>query len=253
MQSQELHRLLKLKDVNNRVFFAHCMTDGWVMQRLELLSATAIVVVGCLTVAGRCVRTGLLCSPLFCFAFVSLLRSVWLGVCLLVAHGCPCVRCTQAHGHPMAKWQLDACLGGVHVQVQCVCVSFERHPAAPVARPSTPPWLVRSWLCASLARGCLLRSVNLSGAFKWLVRGATATEANMACVERLQHYSSLPSEPDDAVAPPAVVAQWPSHSGVELTGVVMRYRPTHPAVLQDVTGECAFSSEGFSARTCAPC
>ncbi len=48
---------------------------------------------------------------------------------------------------------------------------------------------------------CVLGSVNLAGAFNWLIRTAITSEANMSCVERMQHYVALAPEEASLNAP----------------------------------------------------
>lgn len=58
----------------------------------------------------------------------------------------------------------------------------------------------------------------------------------LTSVERLAHYTSLPSEGPtqnpDYPRPP--VAQWPSRGEVVIKGLSMRYRQDLPLVLRDV-------------------
>lgn len=67
----------------------------------------------------------------------------------------------------------------------------------------------------------------------WFVRLYAGFSVNMASVERIDEYLSLPSENDGGVEPPAL---WPSEQGgIVVDKLSVRYSPELPLVLEDVS------------------
>jgi ATP-binding cassette, subfamily C (CFTR/MRP), member 1 len=114
-----------------------------------------------------------------------------------------------------------------------------------------------SWLGGSAAVSSLavMYAMGMTETFNWLIRVTTQAEAEMSRVERVLHYSQLPSEAplfpstasqdglhkasDDAEAvkrglidTPVV---WPNSGTVEFREVVMRYRSNLDPVLKGVS------------------
>jgi ATP-binding cassette subfamily C (CFTR/MRP) protein 1 len=69
-----------------------------------------------------------------------------------------------------------------------------------------------------------------------MVRQTSEAEANMNCVERMDEYSRLPSEPPEEEPEDArLPAGWPLKGAVEFQEVCLRYRPELPLVLDHVS------------------
>lgn len=114
-----------------------------------------------------------------------------------------------------------------------------------------------SWLGGSAAVSSLavMYAMGLTETFNWLIRVTTQAEAEMSRVERVLHYSQLPSEAplfsstvphdglhtgqDDREADKRglidVHASWPSSGRVDFRDVVMRYRSNLEPVLKGVS------------------
>lgn len=76
---------------------------------------------------------------------------------------------------------------------------------------------------------------------KYLEHGtnmASELETKMNAVERIIEYQQLPLESEHDTAPAIAVglpALWPEHGLLQVSGLNMRYRPTLPMVLKDLT------------------
>ncbi|KAG6898212.1 hypothetical protein C0992_003324 [Termitomyces sp. T32_za158] len=93
--------------------------------------------------------------------------------------------------------------------------------------------------------------LSVQQAFGWLVRQSAEVENNMNSVERIVHYAraveqEAPYESSDKKPP----SRWPAHGCVELTDVVLRYRPELPAVLKGISMTVAAGEKiGIVGRT----
>jgi ABC-type multidrug transport system fused ATPase/permease subunit len=86
-------------------------------------------------------------------------------------------------------------------------------------------------------------SLDLTGLLSWVIRQWSETEAGMVSVERVSEYAALPSEEDTV---PAARAQrqepppgWPRTGALRLEHLTMRYQPSMPLVLRDVSADIA--------------
>ncbi|GJE96593.1 ABC transporter [Phanerochaete sordida] len=78
--------------------------------------------------------------------------------------------------------------------------------------------------------------ISVQQAFGWMVRQSAEVENNMNSVERVIHYANaLAQEPPHALPAARPPAPWPAKGAVEMTGVVLRYRPELPDVLRGLT------------------
>lgn len=110
--------------------------------------------------------------------------------------------------------------------------------------------------------------IQLSGVFQYMVRLSAKVETMMTCVERLDHYCSLPSENDDDESDEGkrsttlshVVVEntktgarnssWPRQGAVDIKNLCVRYREDLPLVLNDVSVSIpAGSKMGVIGRT----
>ena len=86
-------------------------------------------------------------------------------------------------------------------------------------------------------------ALDLTGLLSWVVRQWSETEAGMVSVERVSEYAALPDEEDTAPQrakpspkpSPPPPAGWPSAGALRLEGVSMRYQPSMPLVLSNVS------------------
>ncbi|KAH9505171.1 Multidrug resistance-associated protein 4 [Bulinus truncatus] len=133
----------------------------------------------------------------------------------------------------------------------------DKHSEAWFLFLATSRWLaVRlDWLCAlfvtavtvcsvlaaeSMSAGLVGLSITytmtLMGMFQWGVRQSAEVENQMISVERVIEYSRLPQEADlestsDKKPPPS----WPQQGEITGSGVCLRYAPSGPLVLKDLT------------------
>ena len=82
-------------------------------------------------------------------------------------------------------------------------------------------------------------ALDLTGLLSWVVRQWSETEAGMVSVERVSEYAALPDEEETAPhgtkpahAPPA---GWPPAGALRLENVSVRYQPTMPLVMRNVS------------------
>ncbi|KAG6900220.1 hypothetical protein C0993_001289 [Termitomyces sp. T159_Od127] len=114
-------------------------------------------------------------------------------------------------------------------------------------------WAAAFYRASAPTRCCLTIIVILAllGNFGWLVRQVADVENNMNSVERVVHYAKAieqeaPHESPDEKLP----LKWPEQGRVELTDVVLRYRPELPAVLKGVSMNVAAGEKiGIVGRT----
>ncbi|VDK20820.1 unnamed protein product [Anisakis simplex] len=79
---------------------------------------------------------------------------------------------------------------------------------------------------------------QMSGIFQFAVRTQTELEAKMTSVERVAHYCNHVESEDNWETKkddPPVPSDWPSSGGIEFKNVKLRYRPSLPLALDDVT------------------
>ncbi|KAJ3531396.1 hypothetical protein NM688_g7581 [Phlebia brevispora] len=78
--------------------------------------------------------------------------------------------------------------------------------------------------------------ISVQQAFGWLVRQSAEVENNMNSVERIVHYAhELEQEAPHLLPDRTPSAPWPSKGQVEITSVVLRYRPGLPEVLKGLS------------------
>ncbi len=88
---------------------------------------------------------------------------------------------------------------------------------------------------SSLGAGFVGLSVTyalaITGAMNWAVRMVSQVESNLNSVERIEHYTRLPSERWAGARPPE---GWPSAGEVRFDKVTLRYRPDLPPVAREL-------------------
>ena len=82
-------------------------------------------------------------------------------------------------------------------------------------------------------------ALDLTGLLSWVVRQWSETEAGMVSVERVSEYAALPDEEETAPhrekPVPAPPAGWPTAGALRLENVSMRYQPSMPLVMRNVS------------------
>ena len=81
----------------------------------------------------------------------------------------------------------------------------------------------------------LIYALQITGLLQWTVRTFIETENNMTAVERLNHYCT--SIPKEKMSTKKIPADWPTHGGIQIKNLTMRYRPNLPLVLKGVNLE----------------
>jgi ABC-type multidrug transport system fused ATPase/permease subunit len=82
----------------------------------------------------------------------------------------------------------------------------------------------------------LTYGLTLTSAVSWGLRWFVDAESELASVERIVEYCSLPSEPA-AVIPDAVPQSWPAKGEVEFKHLVWSHRPELPPALDDFSAK----------------
>jgi ATP-binding cassette, subfamily C (CFTR/MRP), member 4 len=88
--------------------------------------------------------------------------------------------------------------------------------------------------------------IQLSGVFQYMVRLTAKVESQLTCVERILHYSQLPSEEEvestatnkaarNPMQATATDSRWPSKGAIEFKAVSVRYRKDTPDVLRNLS------------------
>jgi ABC-type multidrug transport system fused ATPase/permease subunit len=78
-------------------------------------------------------------------------------------------------------------------------------------------------------------SLGFTDSLLWLVRMHTLMEMEMNAVERVDEYMSIEEEPPAIVANNRPPASWPSQGKIQVKDLTLRYTPTGPPVLSNVT------------------
>lgn len=86
----------------------------------------------------------------------------------------------------------------------------------------------------SLAALSITYALSVTGLLNWLVRSDTQTESFLSSVERMQHYSNVPSEAPAHIPETAPPAEWPQHGAISFKNYSMRYRAKAPLVLKGI-------------------
>jgi ABC-type multidrug transport system fused ATPase/permease subunit len=108
--------------------------------------------------------------------------------------------------------------------------------------------LLRDDVDAASAGLAIAYSLQVMGRLQMTVSCSIETENHMVAVERLRELATMPQEQQCVKPPqeaqeadeakkggPPRTKEWPSDGTIELTGVVVRYRPNLPLVINDVT------------------
>jgi ABC-type multidrug transport system fused ATPase/permease subunit len=77
--------------------------------------------------------------------------------------------------------------------------------------------------------------LTLSGSLYYVVYNLLMIETSMVAAERLQSYTSLPTEAQAAQDEGQQGGSWPEHGAIEFHNVFVRYRPDLPHVLRGVS------------------
>ena len=85
---------------------------------------------------------------------------------------------------------------------------------------------------AALAGFALSFALDYGTAVIWTIRQFTSLELDMNAAERIIEYSTLPTESQDGVEPPAA---WPSEGRLEVSNLVVSYAPDLPPVLNGLS------------------
>jgi ABC-type multidrug transport system fused ATPase/permease subunit len=78
-------------------------------------------------------------------------------------------------------------------------------------------------------------SLGFTDSLLWLVRMHTLMEMEMNAVERVDEYLSIEEEPPAIIPNNRPPATWPAHGKIEVKNLTLRYTPTGPPVLSNVT------------------
>jgi ABC-type multidrug transport system fused ATPase/permease subunit len=91
---------------------------------------------------------------------------------------------------------------------------------------------MKKQLAAGLAGLSITYALQLTSQLNWLVRMSTDVENELVSVERVNQYSSLPSEAAPVLDTPPL--GWPAAGDIKLENLSIRYRPSLPLVLTDI-------------------
>jgi ATP-binding cassette subfamily C (CFTR/MRP) protein 1 len=78
-------------------------------------------------------------------------------------------------------------------------------------------------------------AMTITNTLNWLVRNSSETETYLSSVQRVQHYSSLPSEKPAVMIDNKPSPAWPALGGITFDKLTLTYSPELPPVLQDVS------------------
>ena len=87
----------------------------------------------------------------------------------------------------------------------------------------------------SMAALAISYSLDTTQELNWLVRMTTDMETQIVAVERIEEYSSLPSEAPAHVENELLTEQWPSKGLIDIHQLTMRYRPELEPVLKQLS------------------
>ena len=94
---------------------------------------------------------------------------------------------------------------------------------------------LRDHIDTGLAALALVYCINLSGMFQYMVRQTAQVETMMTSVERILHYTRVPSEHLSAAPPIEPPQNWPAAGAISIDALQVRYREDLPLVLKGVT------------------
>ncbi|WVW86803.1 hypothetical protein I302_108858 [Kwoniella bestiolae CBS 10118] len=94
--------------------------------------------------------------------------------------------------------------------------------------------IMRESISAATFGVVLTYTLNSTSALGRLVGSLTDAIISMNTVERVQHYTDLPSEAPRQLPSDPLSATWPSEGKIDFKDVSMKYRPELPLVLRDV-------------------
>ena len=87
----------------------------------------------------------------------------------------------------------------------------------------------------SMAALAISYSLNTTQALNWVVRMTTDMETQIVAVERIEEYSTLPSEAPSHIEDHCPPDTWPSQGDITITNMTMRYRPELEPVLKHLS------------------
>jgi ATP-binding cassette, subfamily C (CFTR/MRP), member 1 len=88
---------------------------------------------------------------------------------------------------------------------------------------------------AGLAGLALTSALNLTGLLNWGVRMTTELEVNMNSTERMMEYEVQQTEAPAVIPERRPLPGWPSQGAIQVDHLVVKYRPSLPPVLKDVS------------------
>lgn len=115
-----------------------------------------------------------------------------------------------------------------------------------------------SGLGAGTAGLAMSFALSITTVLNMLVRDGTETETLLSCVERIQHYTTLPNEAQAIVADSRPPPEWPAQGVIEFKDLSVRYREDLPFALKGLSfkvqgrvGICGRTGGGKSTTTLA--
>jgi ATP-binding cassette subfamily C (CFTR/MRP) protein 1 len=110
--------------------------------------------------------------------------------------------------------------------------------------------VLRDSLDSGLISLAVLNAMLLTGILQWAVRCTVEVENNMTSVERLMHFSKIPSEGLYRVKSSKDLANWPDKGVISFRDVKLRFRPELDLVLKGISFDI-FAKEkiGICGRT----
>mmetsp|Transcript_5061 Transcript_5061/g.21923 ORF Transcript_5061/g.21923 Transcript_5061/m.21923 type:complete len:1209 (+) Transcript_5061:252-3878(+) len=91
------------------------------------------------------------------------------------------------------------------------------------------------YISASLAGLSISYALQITQTLSWLIRMGTETETQMNSIERVLHYSNLPSEAPEHLPGDPAEDEWPTKGEVEFRGVELKYRSDLPPALKGIS------------------
>lgn len=88
---------------------------------------------------------------------------------------------------------------------------------------------------AGLAGLALTSALNLTGLLNWGVRMTTELEVNMNSTERMMEYEFQQTEAPAVIPERRPLPGWPSQGAIKVDHLVVKYRPSLPPVLKNVS------------------
>ncbi|KAL6768590.1 hypothetical protein ACKKBF_B11340 [Auxenochlorella protothecoides x Auxenochlorella symbiontica] len=103
---------------------------------------------------------------------------------------------------------------------------------------------------AGLAGLAITSALQATGLMSWAVRQTTEMEISMNSVERLLEYASFETEAPAVIEGRRPLPGWPTQGALAVEGLSVRYRPSLPPVLHDVSFSLPAGSKlGIAGRT----